>query len=202
MPFENFATNEQKNNLPNKKGLSGKKAMIAATALATTVAGCGAETTVNSQNQKENPIIQKDSASEVAKSFLGGEYELYLKQYHNLFSGKNPKKTETDKLKDRMGFKGTSPWTKRTCARAIEIAIKSGTKIQPNSKIEFEARGNVPAQIKVDGKIVPLSIEIFTPEEIKAFQGAVSVSEIDTTKNTQTNTTKGYKSNDLKKFLE
>lgn len=54
----------------------------------------------------------------------------------------------------------------RTLARALEIIILKGMSVDKGSRVEVEARGTVPVQIKIDGQFVPVGHDDYTAEEL------------------------------------
>ncbi|KKW21226.1 MAG: hypothetical protein A2W52_00065 [Candidatus Taylorbacteria bacterium RIFCSPHIGHO2_02_49_25] len=55
----------------------------------------------------------------------------------------------------------------RIIARALEISINRGLRIDKESRVEVEARGTVPVAIKIDGQPVPVGPGDYTAEELK-----------------------------------
>lgn len=70
--------------------------------------------------------------------------------------------------------------TRRTLARAFEIAINKGYKLKPSCKLHVESRATVPVKIVLDGVSVTLEKADFKPIELEMVQ---FVSQADVTWN-------------------
>lgn len=102
---------------------------------------------------KGNDVEQvdgRDKQIEVQKRYVSPNPALLAEYRHNIHTGNFPAEGQNE----------------RTLARALEIIILKGMSVNKESRVEVEARGTVPVQIKIDGRIVPVGPDDYTSEEL------------------------------------
>lgn len=128
--------------------------MIVAVLSAVICVGCEKQTSQEKRPEKNQQVISFSEDDKLVK-WKDGQPLLNLvvlsRYYECHETGSYPAKDQT----------------RRTLARAIEIAINKGYELKQGCNLNVEARGTVPVRIVLDGSSVPLQEADFKPIELE-----------------------------------